>query len=70
MAVKTSNLIWGVVLAIAGFAIAVVGLRFTYPTSLYVGIIGLAVTAFGYVVFKAGTTGAGARARRGARARE
>ena len=68
MAVKTNNLIWGVVLVIVGFAIAVVGLRFTYPTSLYVGIIGLAVTAFGYVVFKAGTTGA--RARRGARARE
>jgi len=54
MAVKTSNLIWGIVLAIAGFAIAVVGLRFTYPTSLYVGIIGLVTTIFGYLVFRGG----------------
>jgi len=54
MAVKTSNLIWGIVLAIAGFAIAVVGLRFTYPTSLFIGIIGLVTTIFGYLVFRGG----------------
>ena len=68
MVVKTSNLIWGVVLVIIGFAIAVVGLRFTYPTSLIIDLIGLGVTAFGYIVFRAGVTAT--RARRGARARE
>jgi len=67
MVVKTSNLIWGVVLVIIGFAIAVVGLRFTYPTSLIIDLIGLGITAFGYVVFRASTA---TRARRGARARE
>jgi len=56
-------MIWGVVLVLAGFAIAVVGLRFTYPTSLILGLIGLGVTAFGYVVFRSGA--AAARARRG-----
>ncbi len=54
MAVKTNNLIWGLVLAIAGFAIAVVGLRFTYPTSLFIGIIGLVTSIFGYLVFRGG----------------
>jgi len=67
MAVKTNNLIWGIVLTIAGFAIAVVGLRFTYPTSLIMDLIGLSVTAFGYVVFRSGATAT--RSRR-ARARE
>ena len=55
----TNNMIWGVVLVLAGFAIAVVGLRFAYPVSLILGLIGLGVTAFGYVVFRSG------RARRG-----
>ncbi|MCG2865470.1 MAG: hypothetical protein L7H04_06345 [Vulcanisaeta sp.] len=63
MAVKTNNLIWGIVLTIAGFAIAVVGLRFTYPTSLIIDLIGLGITAFGYVVFRAGTTAARSRRR-------
>jgi type IV secretory pathway VirB3-like protein len=64
---RTNNMIWGVVLVLAGFAIAVVGLRFTYPTSLIIDLIGLGITAFGYVVFRAGATAA--RSRR-ARARE
>jgi len=63
---RTNNMIWGVVLVLAGFAIAVAGLRFTYPTSLIIDLVGLGVTAFGYVVFR---SGAAARARR-ARARE
>ena len=58
---STSRMIWGVVLVLAGFAIAVVGLRFTYPTSLIIDIIGLGVTAFGYVVFKSATTAVRAR---------
>jgi len=60
---RTNNIIWGVVLVLAGFAIAVVGLRFTYPTSLIIDLVGLGVTAFGYVVFKAGTAARRARAR-------
>ena len=63
---RTNNMIWGVVFVLAGFAIAVVGLRFTYPTSLIIDLIGLGITAFGYMVFRASTV---ARARRGARAR-
>jgi type IV secretory pathway VirB3-like protein len=65
---RANNMIWGVVLVLAGFAIAVVGLRFTYPTSLIIDLIGLGITAFGYVVFRAGVTAT--RARRGPRARE
>jgi hypothetical protein len=65
MAVKTNNLIWGIVLAIAGFAIAVVGLRFTYPTSLFIGIIGLVTSIFGYLVFRGGV--GAPRSRRGIR---
>jgi len=65
---RTNNMIWGVVLVLAGFAIAVVGLRFTYPTSLIIDLIGLGITAFGYVVFRVGATAT--RARRGTRARE
>ena len=37
---RTNNMIWGVVLVLAGFAIAVVGLRFTYPTSLIIDLVG------------------------------
>jgi len=62
---RTSRMIWGVVLVLAGFAIAVVGLRFTYPTSLIIDLVGLGVTAFGYVVFRSGAT-----ATRRSRARE
>ena len=58
---RANNMIWGVVLVLAGFAIAVVGLRFTYPTSLIIDLIGLGVTAFGYVVFRSGATAARAR---------
>ena len=60
---RANNMIWGVVLVLAGFAIAVVGLRFTYPTSLIIDLVGLGITAFGYAVFRAGVTAA--RARRG-----
>jgi len=60
---RTNNIIWGVVLVLAGFAIAVVGLRFTYPTSLIIDLVGLGVTAFGYVELKSGTAARRARAR-------
>jgi len=49
---NVNNVIWGVVLVLAGFVIAVVGLRFVYPTSLIIDLIGLGITLFGYVVFR------------------
>jgi len=60
--IMSNNTLWGVVLVFVGFAIAIVGLRFTYPVSLIIDLIGLGVTAFGYMMFRAG--------RRGTRARE
>jgi len=59
-----NNTIWGVVLVLAGFVIAIIGLRFTYPLSLLLDLIGLGVTVFGYAIFRASI-----RTRRRARAR-
>jgi lipopolysaccharide export LptBFGC system permease protein LptF len=63
-----NNMIWGVVLVLTGFIIAVVGLRFSYPVSLVLGLVGLGITVFGYVVFRAGRTAGSARRRGRARA--
>jgi len=59
------NRLWGVVLVLVGFAIAIVGLRFSYPVSLIIDLVGLGITAFGYMMFKAGT-----KTRQRTRARE
>jgi lipopolysaccharide export LptBFGC system permease protein LptF len=65
---RVNNMIWGVVLVLTGFIIAVVGLKFSYPVSLILGLVGLGVTVFGYVVFRAGRTAGGAKRRGRARA--
>lgn len=58
---RSTNTIWGVVLVLVGFAISVVGLRFAYPVSFVIDLVGLGVTLFGYVIFRAGRSRTRAR---------